>query len=78
MLVDTEGLVVEARVPDQDAIRHLLEPARSRLAHLSYLWVEAGYRGRSKEWAEQVLGLEVEVVNRSSKPAPEKVLGVWA
>jgi putative transposase len=38
--VDTEGLVVEARVhsakvPDQDGIRHLLEPARDRLPHLS-------------------------------------------
>ena len=83
LLVDTEGLVVEARVhsakvPDQDGIRRLLEPARSRLPRLSYLWVDAGYRGRGKEWAEQALGLEVEVVNRSPKPTPEKVLRVWA
>ena len=54
ILVDTEGLVVEARVhsakvPDQDGIRRrLLEPARDRLPRLSYLWsmpatvVEAG------------------------------------
>jgi putative transposase len=47
LLVDTEGLVVEARVhsakvPDQDGIRRLLEPARSRLPRLSYLWVDAG------------------------------------
>jgi len=40
--------------------------------------VDAGYRGRGKEWAEQALGLEVEVVNRSPKPTPEKVLRVWA
>jgi putative transposase len=83
LLVDTEGLVVEARVhsakvPDQDGIRHLLEPARSRLARLSYLWVDAGYRGRGNEWAEQALGVKVEVVNRSPKPPPEKVLRVWA
>ena len=83
LLVDTEGLVIEARVhsakvPDQDGIRRLLEPARSRLGRLIHLWVDAGYRGRGKEWVEQALGLEVEVVNRSPKPPPEKVLRVWA
>lgn len=83
LLVDTEGLVVEARVhsakvPDQDGIRRLLEPARSRLPRLSYLWVDAGYRGRGKDWVEQALGVEVEVVNRSPKPPPQKVLEIWA
>ena len=42
LLVDTEGLVVEtrvhsAKVPDQDGIRRLLEPARSQLPRLAYL-----------------------------------------
>ena len=83
LLVDTEGLVVEAKVhsakiPDQDGIRRLLEPARMRLPRLSHLWVDAGYRGKGKEWAEQALGVKVEVVNRSFKPPPEKVLRVWA
>ena len=73
-----EARVHSAKVPDQDGIRRLLEPARSRLGRLSYLWVEAGYRGRGKEWVEQALGEEVEVVNRSPKPPPEKILGVWA
>lgn len=79
----TEGLLIEARVhsakvPDQDGIRRLLEPARSRLQRLSYLWADAGYRGRGKEWAEEALGVEVEVVNRSPKLPPEKVLRIWA
>jgi putative transposase len=83
ILVDTEGLLVEARVhsarvPDQDGIRRLLEPARDRLPRLSHLWTDAGYRGRGKEWAEGALGVEVEVVNRSPKPPPEKVLRIWA
>jgi putative transposase len=83
ILVDTEGLLVEARVhsakvPDQDGIKRLLDPARDRLPRLSYLWVDAGYRGRGKEWAEEALGVEVEVVNRSPKPPPEKVLRIWA
>jgi putative transposase len=60
-----------------NAVR-LLEPARSRLRRLIRLWVDAGYRGRGKEWAEGALGFEVEVVNRSPKPTPEKVLWVWA
>ena len=83
VLVDTEGLVVEARVhsakvPDQDGIRRLLGPARDRLPRLSHLWVDAGYQGGGKEWAEEALGLSVEVVNRSPKPPPEKVLRIWA
>ena len=83
ILVDTEGLVVEvrvhnARVSDQDGIRRLLEPVKHRLPRLSYLWVDAGYRGRGRDWAEEALGLEVEVVNRTPKPPPEKVLRIWA
>ena len=83
VLVDTEGLLVEAKVhsakvPDQDGIRRLLDPARSRLGRLTYLWVGAGYRGRGKEWAERELGVEVEVVNRTPKPPPEQVLRAWA
>jgi putative transposase len=83
ILVDTEGRLVEARVhsarvPDQDGIKRLLDPARDRLPRLSYPWVDAGYRGRGKEWAEEALGVEVEVVDRSPKPPPEKVLRVWA
>jgi putative transposase len=82
ILVDTEGLLVEVRVhsakiPDQDGIRRLLEPARGRLSRLSRLWADAGYRGRGKEWAE-ALGVEVEIVNCSPKPPPEKVLKIWA
>jgi putative transposase len=84
LLVDTEGLVLEARVhsakvPDEDGIRLLLEPARDRLSRrLSHLWVDAGYQGRGKEWVEQELGLRVEVVHRSLKPTPEKVARIWA
>ena len=53
LLVDTEGLVLEARihsarVPDQDGIRLLLEPVRTRFARLSHLWVDAATRGGAK------------------------------
>jgi putative transposase len=83
ILVDTEGLVLKvkvhsAKVPDQDGIRLLLEPACEHLPRLSHLWVDAGYQGRGKEWAENVLGLSVQVVHRTPKPIPEKVARIWA
>src|SRR5215210_4552901 len=83
LLVDTEGLVLEARVhsarvPDQDGIRLLLEPVRPRLARLSHLWVDAGYQGRGRRWAEEALDLSVEVVRKPKKPVPEKVAELWA
>jgi putative transposase len=57
LLVDTEGLVLKAKihsakVPDQDGIKLLMKAAREFLPSLSHLWVDAGYQGRGKEWAE--------------------------
>jgi putative transposase len=83
LLVDTEGLVLgakvhSARVHDEDGIKLLLESARIELSRLKHLWVDAGYRGRGRKWAEEVLGLSVEVVRRPPKPVPEKVAKVWA
>src|SRR3982750_3656406 len=65
LLVDTEGLVLKAKVhsakvPDQEGLRLLLQSARSGLSRLSHLWLDAGYEGRGKRWAEEVLGLSVE------------------
>ena len=51
----------------------LLKAACDRLPRLSHLWVDAGYEGRGKRWAEEALGLSVEVVHRSRKPIPEEV-----
>src|SRR5919107_708165 len=83
LLVDTEGLVLKAKihsakVPDQDGIKLLLKTARERLPRLSYLWVDAGYQGRGREWVEQELGLSVEVVHRTPKPTSEKTARIWA
>ena len=83
LLVDTEGLVLKAKVhsakvPDQDGIKLLLKSARKFLPRLSRLWVDAGYQGRGKEWAEQELGLSVEVVRRTPKPTPEEIARIWA
>ena len=83
LLVDTEGLVLKAKVhsakvPDQDGIKLLLKGVQDHLPRLSHLWVDAGYQGRGKEWAEEVLGLSVEVVHRTRKPPPEKIARIWA
>ncbi len=83
LLVDTEGLVLKAKVhsakvPDQDGIRLLLESARSGLSRLKHLWLDAGYEGRGRRWAEEEMGLSVEVVRKPPKPVPEEVVKAWA
>ena len=83
LLVDTEGLVLKAKihsakVQDEDGIKLLLESAQTELSRLKHLWVDAGYRGRGRKCAEEVLGLSVEVVRKPPKPVPEKVAKIWA
>ena len=66
LLVDTEGLVIKAKVhsakvPDQDGLRLLLESARTGLWRLKHLWVDAGYQGGAeggprREWLERGAG----------------------
>jgi putative transposase len=82
LLVDTEGLVLKAKVhsakvPDRDGVRLLLEGARTEVSSLKHLWLDAGYEGRGKRWIEEVLGLSVEIVRRPPKPIPEKVAMRW-
>jgi transposase len=83
LLVDTEVLVLKAKVhsakvPDQDGLRLLLQSARTELSRLKHLWLDGGYEGRGRRWAEEVLGLSVEVVRKPPKPVPEKVAQMWA
>ena len=63
LLVDTEGLVLKAKVHvanvvDQEGIKPLLDSAKELFPRLSHLWLDAGYRGeeRGKGWVEKVLG----------------------
>ncbi len=70
--------VHSAKVPDQDGLRLLLESARSGLSRLSHLWLDAGYEGRGRRWAEEAMGLSVEIVRKPPKPVPEDVAKVWA
>jgi putative transposase len=81
--VDTEGLVLKAKVhsakiPEQDGLKMLLESARAGVSHLKHLWLDAGYEGTGKKWAEEVLDLSIEIVRKPAKPVPEKVAQMWA
>ena len=83
LLVDTEGLVLKAKVhsakvPDQDGLKLLLGSARTAVSGLKHLWLDAGYEGRGKRWVEEILGLSVEIVRRPPKPIPEEVARSWA
>jgi len=63
----------EATLP-QDGLRLLLESARAKLSRLKHLWVDAGYQGRGRSWAQEVLGMSVEVVR---KPQKSRSLRRW-
>ena len=85
LLVDTQGLVLEARihnanVTDRDGIKLLLEPSSpDRLPRLSHLWLDAGYTGqdRGAGWVERTLGWTAQIVRHPQKLAPEEVMRAW-
>ena len=85
LLVDTQGLVLEAKVhsaniQDRDGVKLLLEPVRSTLPErLSHVWMDAGYTGEDKgaSWVQRTLGWTAEIVRHPPKMAPEKVIRVW-
>src|SRR5918994_1237811 len=86
LLVDTQGLVLQARVhgaqiQDREGIKLLLDTsARDRLPkRLSHLWLDAGYTGEDKGagWVQKVLGWTAEIVRHPPKMAPEEVMRAW-
>ncbi len=85
LLVDTEGLVLKAKVHsakvmDQEGIKALLEQAGETFPRLKHLWLDGGYRGenKGKDWVEKTSGWNVELIERPRKPAPEENLKSWA
>src|SRR5215212_2724345 len=86
LLVDTQGLVLEARVhsaqiQDREGIKLLLDKdVRDRLPErLSHLWLDAGYTGQDKGagWGERILGWTAQIVRHPKKLAPEEVMRAW-
>jgi putative transposase len=85
LLVDTQGLVLKAKVHsakimDWDGIKTLLAQADLEFPRIKHLWLDAGYRGEDKGrgWVQKALGWSVELVERRRKPAAEEVLKLWA
>jgi putative transposase len=86
LLVDTQGLVLKAKVhranvTDRDGIKLLLDPARiGFLTRISHLWLDAGYTGqehRGAGWVERTLGWTAQIVRHPKKLAPEEVMWAW-
>jgi hypothetical protein len=83
VLVDTQGLVLKARVhraQGSKTLRGQQGPAGtlagSSLLRLSQLGLEAGYTGEGKgaDWVEKVLGWTAQIVRHPPKLAPDEVL----
>lgn len=78
LLVDTQGLVLKAKVhtagiQDRAGVPLLLADAGELFPRLEHLWVDQGYTGTGKAWIEEHRGWTVEVVQHPPKPR-----GVWA
>jgi len=85
LLVDTEGLVLKAKVHsakimDHEGIKPLLQFADVQFPRLKHLWLDAGYRGedKGKDWVEKVLGWSVDMIERPRKVASKETLMKWA
>jgi putative transposase len=78
LLVDTQGLVLRAKVhsaavQDRAAVPVVLEGTREEFPRLEHVWVDQGYTGSGKAWIEAQLGWSVEVVAHPPQPR-----AVWA
>jgi putative transposase len=77
VLVDTTGLVLKvvvhaANLQDRESVPLLLEPIKGVFSRMRKVWVDQGYTGKGREWIEQEMGWEVEVVGH-----PWRSRGQW-
>ena len=84
LLVDTQGLVLKAKVhsakvQDREGIKILLDLAPKHLPRLSHLWMDAGYTGEGKgaDWVQRALGWTAQIVRHPPKMAPDEVMSRW-
>jgi transposase len=67
--VDSLGLLLLVRVTaadvgDRDGAAMLLHDVRTAFPRLCHGWVDGGYRGAFLEWAREVAGVHLQVVQR--------------
>jgi putative transposase len=78
LLVDTQGLVLRAKVhradlPDRAAVSLVLAGIRDFFPRIAHRWTDQGYNGTGKSWIEEQLRWTVEIVRHPPKPR-----GIWA
>jgi len=77
ILVDTTGLLLRvvvhvANLQDREGVRLLLEPIRGVFPRMKKVWVDSAYTGKGREWIEEQMQWEVEVVRHAPRPR-----GMW-
>jgi putative transposase len=77
LLVETTGVVLKAAVhpanrQDRESVPLLLEPIKGVFPRMKKVWLDQGYTGKGREWIEQEMGWEVEVVRH-----PWRSRGKW-
>ena len=78
MVTDTLGLIVRvkvhpANVQDRSAVPLVLEGMREEFPRVSHIWADQGYTGCGKQWIEEHLSWEVEIVKHAAKARGEWV-----
>jgi putative transposase len=77
LIVDITGLVLKVVVhpadnQDREGVQLLLEPIKGMFPRMKKVWVDQGCTGKGREWIEQEMGWEVEVVRHAPRPR-----GMW-
>jgi putative transposase len=78
LLVDTQGLVLRAKVhradlQDPAAVGLLLDGVSADFPRIEHVWVDQGHNDTGKTWIEEKLRWTVDVVRHPPKPR-----GIWA
>ncbi len=61
-----------ANLQDREGVPLLLEPIKGIFPQMKKVWVDSGYTGQGREWIEQAMGWEGEVVRHAPRPR-----GMW-
>jgi putative transposase len=84
LLVDTQGLVLKAKVhsakvQDREGIKILLALAPDYLPRLCHLWMDASYTAQDNGagWVQRVFGWTAEIVRHPPKLVPDEVMRIW-
>ena len=69
LLVDTQGLILKARVhsakiSDRDGIELLFKKINDELKQLTLIWLDMGYQGKMTQWLADRLKCAVEIVKK--------------